>query len=86
YCILVQKFLRLFPALGCCILPVRSERRIQSVYDYRELLNAAPSVVAKAAEIQATEQRSNLPEEKKHESPAKAEKAKKKGNKGKLIA
>ena len=67
-------------------LQIYPERRIQSVYDYRELLNAAPSVVAKAAEIQATEQRSNLPEEKKHESPAKAEKAKKKGNKGKLIA
>lgn len=38
-------------------LQIYPERRIQNVYDYRELLNAAPSVVAKAADIKAVEER-----------------------------
>ena len=68
-------------------LQIYPERRIQTVYDYRELLNAAPSVVAKAAEIQSTEQRTAPPAEKKQESaPAKSEKSKNKSNKGKLAA
>lgn len=68
-------------------LQIYPERRIQTVYDYRELLNAAPSVVAKAAEIQATEQRTAPPaEEKQENAPAKSEKPKNKSNKGKLIA
>ncbi len=68
-------------------LQIYPERRIQTVYDYRELLNAAPSVVAKAAEIQATEQRAAPPAVKKQENtPAKSEKPKSKSNKGKLAA
>lgn len=43
-------------------LQIYPERRIQTVYDYRELLNAAPSVVAKAADIQAVEERETPPE------------------------
>ena len=41
-------------------LQIYPERRIQNVYDYRELLNAAPSVVAKAADIQAVEERETV--------------------------
>ncbi len=68
-------------------LQIYPERRIQTVYDYRELLNAAPSVVAKAAEIQATEQRAAPPAvEKQENTPAKSEKPKSKSNKGKLAA
>lgn len=68
-------------------LQIYPERRIQSVYDYRELLNAAPSVVAKAAEIQSTEQRGTASAEERRENhAAKSEKPQKKSNKGKLIA
>ena len=68
-------------------LQIYPERRIQSVYDYRELLNAAPSVVAKAAEIQSTEQRGTASAEERRENHAvKSEKPQKKSNKGKLIA
>ncbi len=68
-------------------LQIYPERRIQTVYDYRELLNAAPSVVAKAAEIQATEQRAAPPAvEKQENTPAKSEKPKSQSNKGKLAA
>lgn len=68
-------------------LQIYPERRIQSVYDYRELLNAAPSVVAKAAEIQSTEQRGTASAEERRENhAAKSEKPQKKSSKGKLIA
>lgn len=59
-------------------LQIYPERRIQSVYDYRELLNAAPSVVAKAAEIQSTEQRGTASAEERRENhAAKSEKPQK---------
>lgn len=44
-------------------LQIYPEKRIQNVYDYRELLNAAPSVVAKAADIKAVEEREAPAEE-----------------------
>lgn len=63
-------------------LQIYPERRIQSVYDYRELLNAAPSVVAKAAEIQSTEQRGTASAEERRENhAAKSEKPQKRATK-----
>jgi len=69
-------------------LQIYPERRIQNVYDYRELLNAAPSVVAKAAEAGGIIESAEPPkpeELKRAENAAKKEQEKKK-NKGKIIA
>ena len=68
-------------------LQIYPERRIQNVYDYRELLNAAPSVVAKAADIPAVEERETPPAG--EQQPARTpqpQKPEKKSSKGKIIA
>ena len=68
-------------------LQIYPEKRIQNVYDYRELLNAAPSVVAKAAEIKAVEERAPEPEEKHVPVHERREQPKKKGiSKGQIAA
>ena len=59
-------------------LQIYPERRIQNVYDYRELLSAAPSVVAKAAQINSVEERVTP----KDEEPAPAAKPAPKKKKG----
>lgn len=70
-------------------LQIYPERRIQNVYDYRELLNAAPSVVAKAADIQAVEEREHEDEPEEKPAPAREQKpqsAKKKLGKPQIAA
>lgn len=69
-------------------LQIYPERRIQNVYDYRELLNAAPSVVAKAADIPAVEEREAPAPANEEQEPVREQqqKPKKKSNKGKIIA
>lgn len=69
-------------------LQIYPERRIQNVYDYRELLNAAPSVVAKAADITAVEERETPPQEADDTArvPAQRPEPKKKNNKAKIAA
>lgn len=68
-------------------LQIYPERRIQNVYDYRELLNAAPSVVAKAADIKAVEERETPPPaEQAPEREARRQPEKKKLNKGQIAA
>lgn len=42
-------------------LQIYPEKRIQTIYDYRELLNAAPSVVAKAATVPHVDEVVNKP-------------------------
>lgn len=68
-------------------LQIYPEKRIQTVYDYRELLNAAPSVVAKAADIKAVEERVSPAEEEPANEREKSSQPKKKGlNKGQIAA
>lgn len=62
-------------------LQIYPENRIQNIYDFREFLNAAPSVVAKAGEPIKKEVREIKPEpEKVPESPVKTDDALKKAN------
>lgn len=68
-------------------LQIYPEKRIQTVYDYRELLNAAPSVVAKAADIKAVEERVTPTEEDRADEREKSSQPKKKRlNKGQIAA
>ncbi len=57
-------------------LQIYPEKRIQDVNDFRELLNAAPSVVAKSTEapIQPSHKQQEIKTEKKNESPKKKKK------------